>query len=107
MLGIGLADTLYFRALNALGAARVGIIGNLFSLSNRDSIERERVGERVSARNLAQFVELVDSGAVNKATAVEVLAEMWATGRDAANIVEAEGLGQISDGAAGGVQADR
>jgi len=30
-LGIGLADTLYFRALNALGAARVGIIGNLFS----------------------------------------------------------------------------
>ena len=31
MLGIGLADTLYFRALNALGAARVGIIGNLFS----------------------------------------------------------------------------
>src|SRR4051812_24509769 len=31
VLGIGIADTLYFRALNALGAARVGIIGNLFS----------------------------------------------------------------------------
>jgi drug/metabolite transporter (DMT)-like permease len=30
-LGIGVADTLYFRALNTLGAARVGIIGNLFS----------------------------------------------------------------------------
>ena len=31
VLGIGIADTLYFRALNALGAARVGIIGNLYS----------------------------------------------------------------------------
>jgi drug/metabolite transporter (DMT)-like permease len=31
MLGIGIADTLYFRALNTLGAARVGIIGNLYS----------------------------------------------------------------------------
>lgn len=30
-LGIGVADTLYFRALNTLGAARVGIIGNLYS----------------------------------------------------------------------------
>jgi drug/metabolite transporter (DMT)-like permease len=31
MLGIAVADTLYFRALNTLGAARVGIIGNLYS----------------------------------------------------------------------------
>jgi drug/metabolite transporter (DMT)-like permease len=31
VLGIAVADTLYFRALNALGAARVGIIGNLYS----------------------------------------------------------------------------
>lgn len=30
-LGIGLADTLYFRALNALGAAHMGIVGNLYS----------------------------------------------------------------------------
>lgn len=30
-LGIGVADTLYFRALNALGAARMGIVGNLYS----------------------------------------------------------------------------
>ncbi len=76
------------------------IIGNLFSLSNRDSVERESVGERVSARNLAQLVDMVDSGAINKATGVEVLAEMWASGRDAASIVEAKGLAQISDTAA-------
>jgi len=31
ILGIAIADTLYFRALNAIGAARVGIIGNLYS----------------------------------------------------------------------------
>lgn len=31
VLGIAVADTMFFRALNALGAGRTGIIGNLFS----------------------------------------------------------------------------
>jgi len=31
VVGIGIADTLYFRALNELGAGRMGIIGNLYS----------------------------------------------------------------------------
>jgi drug/metabolite transporter (DMT)-like permease len=31
LLGIAVADTLYFRALNTLGAARMGVMGNLFS----------------------------------------------------------------------------
>jgi drug/metabolite transporter (DMT)-like permease len=31
VLGIAIADTFYFRALNALGAARMGIMGNLYS----------------------------------------------------------------------------
>jgi drug/metabolite transporter (DMT)-like permease len=31
LVGIGLADTLYFRALNRLGAGHMGIIGNFFS----------------------------------------------------------------------------
>lgn len=30
-IGIGLADTLYFRALNRLGAGRMGIVGNFYS----------------------------------------------------------------------------
>lgn len=30
-LGISVADTLYFRALNTLGAGRTGVLGNLFS----------------------------------------------------------------------------
>jgi len=31
LLGIGIADTLYFRALNELGAGRMGVIGNSYS----------------------------------------------------------------------------
>jgi drug/metabolite transporter (DMT)-like permease len=31
MIGIGLADTLYFRALNELGAGRMGVLGNFYS----------------------------------------------------------------------------
>ena len=31
VLGIGVADTLYFRALNELGAGRMGVIGNFYS----------------------------------------------------------------------------
>jgi drug/metabolite transporter (DMT)-like permease len=31
LIGIGVADTLYFRALNELGAGRMGILGNFYS----------------------------------------------------------------------------
>lgn len=31
MIGIGIADTLYFRALNELGAGRMGVLGNFYS----------------------------------------------------------------------------
>ena len=31
MLGIALADTLYFKALNTLGAGRMGVVGNFYS----------------------------------------------------------------------------
>lgn len=31
ILGISVADTLYFKALNTLGAGRIGVLGNLFS----------------------------------------------------------------------------
>ena len=81
---------------NAKSAAN-WIVGNLFSLTKRDGVEREAAGERVSAQNMAALVKLVDSGAINKATGVEVLTEMWETGHDPASIVEARGLAQISD----------
>ena len=31
VIGIGIADTLYFRALNELGAGRMGVLGNFYS----------------------------------------------------------------------------
>jgi len=91
----------YFEAVLAAGAnpksAANWIVGNLFSLTNRDGIERENVGERVSAQHMAELVRMASDGTLNKATAVEVLTEMWDTGRDPASIVEAKGLAQISD----------
>ena len=91
----------YYEAVIAAGANPKSvanwIIGNLFSLVNRDGIERENVAERVSAANMAAFVKLVDGGTINKATGVDVLTEMWATGADPTRIVEAKGLAQISD----------
>lgn len=91
----------YYEAVLAAGAnaksAANWIVGNLFSLTNRDGVEREAVGERVSAQNLAGLVKLVDTGAINKQTGVDVLGEMWETGNDPVSIVEAKGLAQISD----------
>lgn len=53
-LGIALADTLYFRALNELGAGRMGIIGNLFSPSVI-SLAYLFLGERMSLLQFSGF----------------------------------------------------
>ncbi len=81
-------------------AAANWIISNLFSLVNRDGVERENVADRVSAADMADFVKLVDGGMINKATGVEVLTEMWEKGSAPAGIVESKGLAQVSDEAA-------
>lgn len=60
VLGIGIADTLYFRALNALGAARVGIVGNLFS-PFVIALSFVLLGERLNALQGVGFV-LVSAG---------------------------------------------
>ncbi len=59
-LGIAAADTLYFRALNTLGAARVGIIGNLYS-PFVIVLSFAFLGERLSALQLVGFA-LVSAG---------------------------------------------
>lgn len=55
LLGIGLADSLYFRALNDLGAARTGIIGNLYS-PFVIALSFVFLGERLDARQVLGFV---------------------------------------------------
>jgi aspartyl-tRNA(Asn)/glutamyl-tRNA(Gln) amidotransferase subunit B len=49
---------------------------------------------------LARLVKLVGAGTISGRTAKDVLEKMWATGEEAAAIVEREGLTQLSDDSA-------
>jgi aspartyl-tRNA(Asn)/glutamyl-tRNA(Gln) amidotransferase subunit B len=74
------------------------IINNLFALMNE---HKQAIGEiKVTPEGLAELAGLVAKGTISHNTAKEVLAEMFATGKAAAAIVEAKGLAQISDEAA-------
>jgi aspartyl-tRNA(Asn)/glutamyl-tRNA(Gln) amidotransferase subunit B len=54
----------------------------------------------VSAKSLAELVGLVESGKITAAVGKKVFAAMFESGRSAADIVAAEGLGaQVSDSA--------
>lgn len=53
-IGIGIADTLYFRALNALGAGRMGVLGNLYS-PFVIALGYAFLGERLAPVQLAGF----------------------------------------------------
>jgi aspartyl-tRNA(Asn)/glutamyl-tRNA(Gln) amidotransferase subunit B len=80
------------------------ILVNLFSLMNKDGIDREAIAEtKVSAEALAGLLKLLDAGTINRTTAVDVLGEMWTTGEAADAIVQRKGLAQISD--AGAIEA--
>lgn len=60
VLGIAVADTLYFRALNTLGAGRMGIVGNFYS-PFVIVLSFVFLGERLNALQLAGFA-LVSGG---------------------------------------------
>jgi aspartyl-tRNA(Asn)/glutamyl-tRNA(Gln) amidotransferase subunit B len=51
----------------------------------------------VSAEKLAQLIKTVDAGKINNNQGKEVLIEMFATGKDAAEIIAEKGLEQVSD----------
>jgi aspartyl-tRNA(Asn)/glutamyl-tRNA(Gln) amidotransferase subunit B len=58
---------------------------------------KEIAASPVSPRGLAELIELVEGGKITGAVAKKVFAKMFADGRSAAAIVEAEGLGaQVS-----------
>ncbi|AVP99036.1 hypothetical protein C7S18_18455 [Ahniella affigens] len=66
-LGIGVADTLYFYALNELGAARMGIVGNLYSpfvilLSYLFLSERLGIAQLVGFALVAGGVLMISTG---------------------------------------------
>ena len=53
--------------------------------------------EKVSPEQLARLVVLNSQGAINVATAKDVLEEMSRTGKDSSEIIQERGLSQISD----------
>jgi drug/metabolite transporter (DMT)-like permease len=93
-IGIALADTLYFRALNELGAARMGVIGNLYS-PFVILLSVVFLGERLSAMQCAGFA-LVSLGVVviarSKASAAHVPTDAAPLTPDAPPIASASAL---------------
>ncbi|HEY63032.1 MAG TPA: Asp-tRNA(Asn)/Glu-tRNA(Gln) amidotransferase subunit GatB [Caldilineae bacterium] len=71
------------------------ITGELFRLLNAEGIEI--TDAQVTPAGLAELQTLVDQGTINLNTAKRVLDTMFHTGRSAKEIVEAEGLAQVSD----------
>ena len=71
------------------------ITGELFGLLNQ--VDAAIEAARVTPQALAALVRMVEAGEINQNTAKSVLAEMFTTGEDPAQIVAARGLGQISD----------
>ncbi len=51
----------------------------------------------IAPASLAELIRLIDSGAVNGKTAKDVFARMWTSGESPKEIVEREGLSQVSD----------
>ena len=71
------------------------ILGDLFSLMNQAGFTIDNL--KVAPGALSELVRMVSGGEINQSSAREVLAEMFSSGRSAADIVEARGLKQVSD----------
>jgi aspartyl-tRNA(Asn)/glutamyl-tRNA(Gln) amidotransferase subunit B len=76
------------------------ITGELFRLMNLENLEIGGVQARITPARLAGLLSLVEKNKININTAKGVLAEMLASGQTAQEIVEAQGLAQVSDEAA-------
>jgi aspartyl-tRNA(Asn)/glutamyl-tRNA(Gln) amidotransferase subunit B len=93
------ATAAYFEATAAAsGNAKASsnwIMGDLTRKMNETGTRIDEVPLTPDA--LAGLIRLVDSGTISGPTAKEVFEKMYATGRPAAAIVDAEGLGRIDD----------
>ena len=99
VLTLTAATARYFeRAAKATGnpkAAANWVQGELMGALNASSNHIE--ASPISAEQLGGLVALVDKGTLSGKLAKEVFAKMFASGKGAEEIVEAEGLRQISD----------
>lgn len=71
------------------------LMGELLGVLNASGKELGEMG--ISAEGTAQLLKMIDVGQVSKNIGKDVFAEMCATGKSAAQIVEEQGLTQISD----------
>jgi aspartyl-tRNA(Asn)/glutamyl-tRNA(Gln) amidotransferase subunit B len=71
------------------------LIGDLFALMNQSGIGMQEL--RLAPSALAELLKLVSTGEINQTTAKAVLAEMFSSGRGAAEIVAEGDLQQVSD----------
>ncbi len=88
----------YFEKVAILAPAQTAanwILGDLFSLMNQTEIPLSRL--KISPESLARLVNLVSGGQISQQSGKEVLAEMFSSGKDPADIVAARGLKQVSD----------
>jgi aspartyl-tRNA(Asn)/glutamyl-tRNA(Gln) amidotransferase subunit B len=88
----------YDTAVNAGGEPKRTanwVINELFRLMNEHNQAIKDV--KVSPQGLVELSGLVEKQTINNNTAKEVLAEMFATGQSADEIVQTKGLAQISD----------
>jgi len=98
----------YFESVVASGAvakaASNWVMGEMARKLNdtRTAITESPVG----APALAGLISLVDGGTISTTTAKDVFEKMWASGRSAKEIVDADGLAQISDETAIAVAVD-
>lgn len=69
--------------------------GELFGALNRDNLGI--AASPIKPAQLGQLVERIVDGTLSGKLAKQVFATMWASGRDADDIIAAEGLRQVSD----------
>jgi aspartyl-tRNA(Asn)/glutamyl-tRNA(Gln) amidotransferase subunit B len=78
--------------------AATWVTGPLFALLNRDNLAITET--RVSPALLAQLLEMLQAGEINRGSAGEVLEETYASGRPPREVAQERGLTQISDAGA-------
>ncbi len=77
------------------------MLGELFSLANAASASQAApvtvADIKVQPQGLAELARAVSRGQISLGTGRKVLAEMFSTGKSAAEIISAQGLSQVSD----------
>ena len=81
-------------ARNAKAAAN-WMLGDFARLRNESGLPLSAVP--VSAEALGGLIDAIEAGVISKRTAKDVLNQMWESGQSAAEIIEAQGLKQVSD----------